>query len=233
LKFFWLIETDLQGIPVTISRTGYSGDLGYEIWTNHKNALDLWDILMSSGSTHGITPAGLNALDMARIEASLILLDVDYISSRHALIESRKSSPYELNLGWAVKMEKQDFIGKSALMREKKTKTNWKLRGIEIQWGSLEKEFNKVGLPPGIPTKAWRTSTAIYSKKKQIGYATSGCWSPILKRYIALAHLNNEYSTIGSYLDFEIKIEHIRHLIPAQIVQTPFFNPERKRSCPK
>ena len=160
-------------------------------------------------------------------------LDIDYISSRHALIDKRKSSPFELGLGWAVKIKKEDFIGKNALIEENNAESCWKFRGIEIQWTSLEKKYKKVGLPPELPRTACRTSTPLYYKKQQVGYATSGCWSPILKRYIALAHIQTDYADIGSCLDFEIKIEHIRQLTPAIIVDTPFFNPQRKRSCPK
>ena len=109
LKFFWMIDTTFENIPVTISRTGYTGDLGYEIWMNPNDALSVWDLLMNKGKTFGITPTGLHALDIARVEAGLILLDVDYISTRHALIESRKSSPYELGLGWSVKLKKKNF----------------------------------------------------------------------------------------------------------------------------
>ena len=190
------------------------------------------DILMEAGQPYGITPTGLNALDIARIEASLILLDIDYISSRHALTDKRKSSPFELGLGWTVKIKKEDFIGKNALIEENNTESCWKFRGIEIQWPSLEKKYNKVGLPPELPRTACRTSTPLYYKKQQVGYATSGCWSPILKRYIALAHIQAEYAKIGSCLDFEIKVEHFRHLTPAIVEETPFYNPERKRSCP-
>ena len=233
LEFFRLTETTLQGISVIISRTGYTGDLGYEIWLDPSQSIELWDLLIEAGKPFGITPAGLHALDMARIEASLILLDVDYISSRYALIENRKSSPFELGLDWTVKMKGNDFIGKNALALEITAPSNWKFRGIEIEWEPLEKQYKQAGLPPGLPGTAWRTSTPLYYNKKQVGYATSGTWSPILKRYIALAHINADYSEIGSRLDFEIKIEHFRHLSPAVVVDTPFYNPERKRLCPR
>jgi len=232
LKFFWMMDTNLGDIPVSISRTGYTGDLGYEIWMNPKDALPVWDLLIEKGKSYGITPTGLQALDISRIEAGLILLDVDYISSRHALIESRKSSPFELGLGWSVKMKKDDFIGKRALEKEFKDGPEWKFVGIEIQWDELERHYRQVGLAPGLPSTAWRTSTPLYNGTEQIGYATSGAWSPILKRYIALAHIKTEYSKEGTMLDFELKIEHFRKLTPAKVVPTPFFDPERKRSCP-
>ena len=233
LRFFWMMETTFGNIPVSISRTGYTGDLGYEIWINPNDALKVWDLLMDKGKSFGITPTGLHALDIARIEAGLILLDVDYISSRHALIESRKSSPYELGLGWAVKMNKNDFIGKSSLQKELNHASNWSFVGVEIEWLEFEKHYREVGLAPGLPQTAWRTSTPLYYKNEQIGYATSGTWSPLLKRYIALAHLKSTYAQKGSKLMFELKVEHFRKLTKATVVKTPFYNPERKRSCPK
>ena len=232
LKFFWMMETRFDDIPVSISRTGYTGDLGYEIWMDSKDALSVWDFLMDKGKPFGITPTGLQALDIARIEAGLILLDVDYISSRHAIVESRKSSPYELGLGWAVKMKKKDFIGKRALEAELARGSEWDFVGIDIHWTELEDHYRKVGLAPGLPGTAWRTSTPLYKGNEQVGYATSGCWSPILKRYIALAHVKSDYAQSGSTLDFELKVEHYRKITPVIVVKTPFFDPERKRSCP-
>jgi len=232
LKFFWMIDTNFNGIPVSISRTGYTGDLGYEIWMDSENALLIWDLLLKKGASYGITPAGLHALDIARIEAGLILLDVDYISSRHAIIEPRKSSPFELGLGWAVKMKKNDFIGKIALEKELDRGPEWEFVGIEIEWSELESHYRNAGLAPGLPSTAWRTSTPLYYNRNQVGYATSGTWSPILKRYIALAHLKSDYSQNGTELEFEIKVEHFKKTTKAKVVNTPFFNPERKRSCP-
>ena len=233
LKFFWMIHTYIGDCPVSISRTGYTGDLGYEIWIDPDNALTVWDILLEKGKSFGITPTGLQALDISRIEAGLILLDVDYISSRHAIIESRKSSPYELGLGWAVKMNKKNFIGKKSLEKEIARGPNWEFIGIEIEWDQLEKLYREVGLAPGLPSTAWRSSTPLYYNDQQVGYATSGAWSPILKRYIALAHVKSNFAMVGTALDFEIKIEHFRKLTKAKVVKTPFFDPARKRSCPK
>jgi len=233
LKFFWMMETQFGDIPVSISRTGYTGDLGFEIWMNPNDALFIWDLLMEKGKPYGITPTGLQALDIARIEAGLILLDVDYISSRHAIIESRKSSPFELGLGWTVKMKKKYFIGKQALEREITRGPEWEFVGIEIQWTELENHYRNVGLAPGLPSTAWRNSTPLYYNHEQVGYATSGAWSPILKRYIALAHVKSIYAIEGTELQFELKVEHFRKLTTAKVVKTPFFDPERKRSCPK
>jgi aminomethyltransferase len=233
LKFFWMMDTMFNNIPVSISRTGYTGDLGYEIWMDPNDALFIWDLLLEKGKPYGITPTGLQALDIARIEAGLILLDVDYISSRHAIVESRKSSPYELGLGWAVKMKKEYFIGKQALEREVTRGPEWEFVGIEIQWTELENHYRNVGLAPGLPSTAWRTSTPLYYNHEQVGYATSGAWSPILKRYIALAHLKSAFTVEDTELQFELKVEHFRKLTTAKVVKMPFFDPERKRSCPR
>ena len=233
LKFFWMMETTFENIPVTISRTGYTGDLGYEIWMDPNDALSVWDLLMNKGKTFGITPTGLHALDIARVEAGLILLDVDYISTRHALIESRKSSPYELGLGWSVKLKKKSFIGKARLLEEFENSSEWSFVGIEIEWTGFEKHYRAAGLAPGLPSTAWRTSTPLYNNNEQVGYATSGTWSPLLKRYIALAHVKSKYAKEGSELMFELKVEHFRKLTKATVVKTPFYDPERKRSCPQ
>jgi len=233
LKFFWMMDTMFNNIPVSISRTGYTGDLGYEIWMDPNDALFIWDLLLEKGKPYGITPTGLQALDIARIEAGLILLDVDYISSRHAIVESRKSSPYELGLGWAVKMKKKYFIGKQALEREVTRGPEWEFVGIEIQWTELENHYRNFGLAPGLPSTAWRTSTPLYYNHEQVGYATSGAWSPILKRYIALAHVKSAFAVEDTELQFELKVEHFRKLTAAKVVKTPFFDPERKRSCPR
>ena len=233
LKFFWMMDTTFENIPVTISRTGYTGDLGYEIWMDPNDALSVWDLLIDKGKTFGITPTGLHALDIARIEAGLILLDVDYISTRHALIESRKSSPYELGLGWAVKLKKKKFIGKAPLHKELDNGSSWSFVGIEIEWSGFEKHYRAVGLAPGLPSTAWRTSTPLYNNNEQVGYASSGTWSPLLKRYIALAHVKSKHAREGSELMFELKVEHFRKLTKATVVKTPLFNPQRKRSCPQ
>ena len=233
LKFFWMMETTFENIPLTISRTGYTGDLGYEIWMDPNDALSVWDLLMNKGKTFGITPTGLHALDIARVEAGLILLDVDYISTRHALIEPRKSSPYELGLGWSVKLKKKNFIGKARLVEEFENSSEWSFVGIEIEWTGFEKHYRAAGLAPGLPSTAWRTSTPLYNNNEQVGYATSGTWSPLLKRYIALAHVKSKYAKEGSELMFELKVEHFRKLTKATVVKTPFYDPERKRSCPQ
>ena len=230
LKYFHLAEAKIRGIPVTISRTGYTGDLGYEIWVDAAQAVPLWDALNETGTPYGITPAGMLALDVARIEAGLLLIEVDYFSSRHALIEAQKSSPFELGLGWTVALGKESFNGKPALVAEQQRGPAWQFTGLAVDWESLERLYADVGLPPRLPTQAWRTSVPIYGGGKQVGYATSGGWSPLLKQYIALAHLEGTFGTPGTAVEMEITVEHRRKRAAARVTKLPFFNPDRKRA---
>jgi len=233
LRFFRLTEATIAGVPVQITRTGYTGDLGYEIWTHKENALVLWDRLIEAGRAHRIVPAGMLALDMARVEAGLVLIDVDYVPAHHAIIENRKSSPFELGLGWAVKLDKPFFVGREALLAEKARGPEWEFKGLEVSWDSMESLYGAVGLPPQLPSEGWRTSVPVYSGGTQVGYATSGCWSPMLKKYIALAHLQTPHSKTGAHLSMEVTVEHQRKKASARVVDAQFFNPERKRSTPE
>lgn len=230
LKYFRLTSGLLRSIPVTITRTGYTGDLGYELWVDAQHAEVLWDTLMEAGKPYQITPAGMLALDLARIEAGLLLIEVDYISAHRAIVDSRKSSPYELGLGWTVSPDKAPFVGQKALCAEKGRGSTWQFVGIEVDWESLEQLHAAEGLPPQLPTVAWRTSIPIYSNSRQVGYATSGCWSPLLKKYIALAHLESAYANPDTPVRMEITVEHKRKQAAARVVKIPFFEPERKRA---
>jgi aminomethyltransferase len=230
LKYFRLTEAKVGGIPVTISRTGYTGDLGFELWTRKENALALWDALIETGTPYGIVPAGMLALDVARIEAGLMLIEVDYVPARKALIEAQTSSPFELDLGWTVNLKKERFVGREALAAEANRGPQWQFVGIEIEWNSLERLYAEVGLATRLPAAAWRTSVPIYAGAEQAGYATSGGWSPLLKKYIALAHLRSAWAAPGTPLDIEITVEHRRKRAAARVVKKPFFDPERKRA---
>jgi aminomethyltransferase len=232
LKYFRLTSATIRGIPVTISRTGYTGDLGYEVWVDAARAVPLWDALIEIGSAYGITPAGMLALDVARIEAGLLLIEVDYFSSRHALIEAQKSSPLELGLGWTVATDKEHYNGQIALEAERARGPSWQFTGLTVDWDSLEQLYAAVGLPPRLPTQAWRMSVPIYDRggRHQVGYATSGGWSPLLKRYMALAHLETPSAVPGTEVRIEITVEHRRKQARAHVTPLPFFNPERKRA---
>ncbi len=230
LKYFRLVRTTVRDIPVTISRTGYTGDLGYEIWVDAGRAEDLWDALIAAGTPYGIVPAGVWALDIARIEAGLVMLEVDYHSAHRAMIEEQKSSPYEINLGWTVSADKGPFNGRRALAAERANGPAWAFVGIEVEWDSLERLFRAHRLPPQIASVAWRASAPIYRAGLQVGYASSGCWSPLLKKSLALAHLRAPHFEPGTRVRIEITVEHQRKQADAVVRKLPFFDPERKRA---
>jgi aminomethyltransferase len=230
LKFFRLAQSRVRDIPVEISRTGFTGDLGFELWAGREHALPLWDALIEAGTPHGIVPAGMLALDVARIEAGLMLIDVDYVPARKALIDSQTSSPFELDLGWTVDLQKERFVGREALAREAQRGPQWQFVGVEVDYPSLERLHLELGLATRLPQQAWRASVPIYAGSEQAGYATSGGWSPILKKYIALAHLRAQHAAQGTRLEMEVTVEHRRRRAGVQVVKKPFFDPERKRA---
>lgn len=235
LKYFSTLKAKTDGFDIHISRTGYTGDLGFEIWVENKYALNLWDAIMNAGKNYAIRPAGLDALDVTRVEAGLILKDVDYHNALHALTADRTSSPYELSLGWTVNLNREPFNGQAALQTEKAQGSKWAIVGLDIDWPQLETLYYKCGLPPEIGSSAWRSSIPVYTgndKKIQAGYATSGTWSPILKKNIALATVEKKYDIIGSELQFEVTVEHKRHTVSAIVSKSQFYNPERKTSNP-
>lgn len=229
LRYFRLTTARVGNIPVTISRTGYTGDLGYELWVDAQHALAVWDALLEAGKPYQVTPAGMLALDLARIEAGLLLIEVDYVSAHRAVIDSRKSTPYELGLGWTVSLDKAPFVGQQALRVEKQRGPAWQFVGVEVDWVSLENLYAEHRLPPQLPAVAWRTSVPLYGGGRQVGYASSGCWSPLLKKYIALAHLETAYAQPGTPLMMEVTVEHQHRQASARVAKLPFFEPERKR----
>ena len=230
LKYFRLMKNKICGRDVTISRTGYTGDLGFELWMNANDALTNWDALMEAGADYGITPVGILAMDMARVEAGLFMIEVDYTSTSHAWIEPQKSSPFELGLDWTVALDKQGyFVGRRALEREKREGSAWKMMGLEVEWEGMEKLFKSVGLPPQIPGMAVRGSLPIMVGNVQVGYASTSTWSPLLKKYIALAHLQKPYYQVGTNVRMEITVEHHRQHAPAKVVKLPFYEPEWKK----
>jgi len=217
---------------VDISRTGYTGDLGFEIWMPWNDAVIVWDALNSKGQDFDIHPAGMIALDIARIEAGLILIEVDYISSKKALIEAQKFSPSEIGLGKLVDLKKENFVGREALAREAKKGAERALVGLEINWNEVEALYEKVGMAPQVPSMASRVPVPVYRGGKNVGKATSTTWSPTLKKMIALACVTREYSTVGTTLNIEMTVEAVRHRVSTKIVPLPFFNPPRKMAVP-
>ncbi len=230
LRYFHITPARIAGVDVEISRTGYTGDLGYELWVPASDALHVWDALIRAGAAYGLTPAGIWALDVARIEAGLVMADVDYTAAHHAVIESQKSSPFELSLDWTVSLDKEAFNGRRALLAEARRGPAWRFVGIEVEWDSFEALFDAMGLSPALPTVAWRTSVPIYRHGRQVGYASSGCWSPLLKKYLALAHLEAPHFAPGTSVEIEVTVEHRRRRASAWVRKLPFFDPERKRA---
>ena len=230
LRFFRVASGKVMGTPVLVSRTGYTGDLGYEIWLGCDQAERIWDILMAAGKNFGIKPAGMLALDAARLEAGFILLEVDYTSVEKALIPSQKYSPYEISLGWTVDLKKEHFIGHQALVEESRRGASRQIVGLEIDLEGYEKLFHRAGLAPHIPTTIWRGGVPVYRNSKQVGQATTGGWSPALKKYIALAMVQKGNTEPGSRVGMEVTVEYERKTVDAQVVKLPFFDPPRKRS---
>jgi len=227
-----MTQGKIAGVPVDISRTGYTGDLGYEIWVSWDDAVKVWDALMDVGKRFDIQAAGMLALDVARIEAGLLLIEVDYNSSKKALIASQKYSPYELGFGKMVHLEKENFVGRSALAEAQKHGVPRQLVGLEIDWTEVEARYEKFGLTPAAPTQASRVHVPVYMGEKQVGKATSTTWSPLLKKLIALASVDTEHAKIDTKLQMEITIEAMRQRVTARVVKLPFFNPARKTSVP-
>jgi aminomethyltransferase len=233
LKFFGVTSSRINGIPVWISRTGYTGDLGYEIWVERgegDTALAVWDALMTAGRPYGIEPAGLDALDVARIEAGFILLGVDYFSAEKVVLESRKSTPIELGFGWMVDLKRGNFIGRDAIAKETARGSHWHLVGLEVSWEELEALYAGFNLPPSLPVTARRDALPIYDGEgRQVGQATSHTWSPILKKYLAIASVRPGFEAKGTKLQIEHTVEYERRKVTATVAPTPFYDPERKR----
>ena len=232
LKYFRVTNGTLAGVPVDISRTGYTGDLGYEVWIPAEHALKVWDALMEHGKAFDIHAAGMLALDVSRIEAGLLLIDIDFNSSKKALIGEQKYSPFEMGLGRLVNLDKNRFVGQKALIEEQKRGHAREIVGLEIDWPQVESLYEAVGLPPSISPIASRVAVPVFKEGAQVGKATSSTWSPTLKKFIALATVKREFTRPGTRLQFEITVEAVRHQVRATVVKTPFFNPKRKTSTP-
>jgi aminomethyltransferase len=179
-----------------------------------------------------LLPLGLDALDVCRVEAGFILLGVDYFSARHAMIESQTSSPYEIGLGWTVHLDRDAFVGRAALVEEQARGPAWGMVGLEVDWGELEALFDRLKLPPALASSTWRTAVPVYGPggRRQVGQATSGVWSPTLKKNIALASVQRPHDAVGTELQIEVTVEFQRRGVKATVVPMPFFDPERKRS---
>ena len=234
LRYFRLRSARIGNVPIDITRTGYTGDLGYEVWVAAGRAVEVWDALVQAGQSYAIRPAGLLALDVVRVEAGLILLEVDYTSARQALIPEQSYSPFELGiLGQMVALEKESFVGKAALLAERRAGgPERRLVGLEIGWEGIERLYAEQDLPPALSPMTSREQVPVFGRYRQIGRATSTAWSPTLKKAIALASVRKEHAEPGTRVSMEWTVEGRRGRVPATIVPLPFFDPPRKRATP-
>lgn len=232
LPYFRVTSATIAGVTVEISRTGYTGDLGFEVWIPRAEATTVWDAIVDAGRRYALRPAGMLALDVARIEAGLLLIDVDFVSVRKALTAAQTYSPFELGLGRLVDFNKERFIGRDALAAEHATPPTRRIVGLTLDWPAVEGLYDAVGLPPLVPAVASRAAVPVFAHGRQIGRMTSSTWSPVLKQMIGIATIRASHSAAGSRIEVEHTVEAVRHRVPATVTETPFYNPARKSAVP-
>jgi aminomethyltransferase len=233
IPYFGVAKGEIGGAGVTVSRTGYTGDLGYEVWVESSDALHVWDTLWDSVEGYGVLPFGLAALYMLRIEAGLLLLEADFDSSRYAWNDSHRSTPIELGWGWMFKDLKSDdraFIGRKALEREIADKTSrWSMRGLVVDWRDYDRVYNEAGLIPPKDHAPIVEDWMIYDDDyQQVGYATSFMYSPMLQRHIAIARVRPDQAALGTKVNLEFTVDHHYEQVAAHVARLPLYNPERK-----
>jgi len=190
----------------------------------------VWDALFAAGEAHGIRPAGLRALDVVRVEAGLILIEVDYTSAFRATTSDHEYSPFEIGLGRLVNFEKPSFVGRRALLRERsRGGPRRRLVGLEIDWPGIERAFARHDLPPAVAATVSREQVPVYGRRGQVGRATSTCWSPLLKKMVALASVGPRHSEVGTQLEIEWSVEGERGRVAATVVELPFLDLPRRR----
>jgi aminomethyltransferase len=233
LGYFDLVETRIGKAPVIVSRTGYTGDLGYEVWVRSNDALPVWDAVWQAGQGLGIAPFGLTALYMARIEAGLVLLDVDFESSRFAWTDAHRTTPVELGFGWMfrdIATTDRAFIGRDAIRREIAGKTSrWKLMGLILDWQDYDRHYDDAGLIPPKDHTPIQDEYYIYDEQdQQVGWASSLMYSPMLQRHIALARLPLDRAAPGSHVRLEFAVSHRYEYFDAVVAKLPLFDPPRR-----
>jgi aminomethyltransferase len=230
LRYFRRRASKVGKVAVDVSRTGYTGDLGYELWIPVNGAVAVWDALVKAGQAFGIRPAGMAALDVVRLEAGLILLEVDYTSARHAMNPEQHYSPFELGLGRLVSFDKGDFVGRLALEREAQAGgPARRLVGLQLDWYDIEGLYDAQGLPPAISPTVDRSPVPVFSGNRQVGRVTSHGWSPILKQAVALASVPPQHEALATRLAVEWTVEGRRGRVGARVVELPFLDLPRKR----
>ena len=233
LAYFEHTDAKIGGAPVTISRTGYTGDLGYEVRVARDDALGVIDAVIEAGDGHGLRPFGEEALLMTRIEAGLVLINVEFSSSRFAYTDHDRITPKELGFGWMLKGiddESRPFIGRQALRRELADKTSrWATVGLVLDWADYDRLYNSAGLiPPKDETPLDYESMLYDDSGERIGYATSLMYSPVLQQHIAMARVRPDLAAAGTRVNLELTINHHYETVAAEVTRLPFFNPPRK-----
>jgi aminomethyltransferase len=232
LRYFRRRPATIVDVDVDVTRTGYTGDRGYELWIPAERALAVWDELFRVGEAFGIQPAGIRALDVARVEAGLILIEAEYTSARHAISPEQMYSPFEIGLGRLVDFRKEaDFNGRRALLAEQRTGgPERRLVGVELDWAGIEAMHAKHGLAPAISPFVQREPVPVYAQGRQVGRATSIVWGPTIKKMIGFGSVDKQFERLGSRLSVEYSVEGERGKVGATVIKVPFFDPDRKRT---
>lgn len=241
LKYFRIAQTEVAGKQVTISRTGFTGDLGYELWIRSEDANAVWDALMAAGEDYNIVPIGTTALKMARVEAGLLLMDVDFHSSRYAWVDAQRETPVELGFGWMfrkLESDNRNFIGRAAIEKELTNKSSrWTTVGLEIDWHDYERVHRQAGIPTPKYEHYCEDTMSTYRRGKKewdyAGYASSFLFSSLLKKPIAIAKLPLDLAEVGTEVDLEIPVIRKPVNVLARVAALPFFNPPRKTAIIK
>jgi aminomethyltransferase len=223
--------TTIGGVAVDVTRTGYTGDLGYELWIPADGAVAVWDEVSRAGQPFALRPVGMRAMDVARVEAGLILIDAEYTGSRWAVSAEQEYSPFELGMSRLVNLKKGDFVGKRALEAEQQAGgPPRRLVGLAYDWEGIERAFAAHGLPPTLVPETSSDRTPLFAGRRQAGRVTSRTWSPMLKQVVALASVRREHAELGTLLTVEWPVEARRHRVAARVVELPFLDLPRRRA---
>jgi aminomethyltransferase len=231
VRYFGHHRTEIGGVDVHVTRTGYTGDLGYEVWVPVEQAVEVWDALWEAGGPHGIRPAGIRALDVSRLEAGLILIEAEYTSARLAISLEQQYSPFEIGLGKLVDLGKPAFVGRHALVLEQRRGgPARRLVGLDLDWSGIEDMYARHDLPPGVSATVQRDPVPVHKDGKHVGRATSVGWGPTIKKMVGFGSLPPEVSVPGTRVSVEWTVEGERGKVGATVVELPFLDLARKRA---
>jgi aminomethyltransferase len=231
VRYFGHRRTEVGGVDVHVTRTGYTGDLGYELWVPVEAGVEVWDAVWEAGRAHGIRPAGIRALDVARVEAGLILVEAEYTSARHAISREQCYSPFEIGLGRLVDFGKPSFVGRHALeLEQRRGGPARRLAGLELDWSGIEALYTKHDLPPMVSAVVQRDPVPVFRSGAQVGRATSIGWGPTIKKMVGFGSVPPSLAAPGSRVSVEWSVEGERGRVGATVVELPFLDLERKRA---